>query len=223
MQIKRPPLNRASATGFAPKVDGRRLRGARTKQRIIEAMLGLVREGNLNPRVGEIAERAGCVGRSIFDHFVTLNGLRGAAGEYAMNQAIALAPLVNADADRQTRISAQVHTRAGACERTLPFWSLLLAGQSTSPALREKVTVARKLIRVQIEAIYRPELASLPEIERCKLLVALDALTAFESWGLMREYHEMSFDEACGIWVGAIDSLLPPTPEPGRNWRLGKT
>ena len=70
MQIsKRAPLNRASAAGFAPQVDGRRLRGARTKQRGIDALLELVREGNRNPRIGEIAERAGCVARSIFDHF----------------------------------------------------------------------------------------------------------------------------------------------------------
>ena len=53
----------------------------------------------------------------------------------------------------------------------------------------------------------------MPEVERRKLLVTLEALTDFESWGLMREYHDMSFDDACGIWVGAIDSLLPPTPE----------
>ena len=35
---------RASASGFAPKVDGRRLRGARTRQRVIDALLELVRE-----------------------------------------------------------------------------------------------------------------------------------------------------------------------------------
>ena len=215
MQIsKRAPLNRASAAGFAPQVDGRRLRGARTRQRVIDALLELVREGNRNPRIGEIAERAGCVARSIFDHFVSMNGLRGAATDYAMNHVIALAPLVNADADRQTRISAQVHTR------TLHLWRLLLAGQSSSPGLRDKVTVVRKMIGLRLEAMYRPELASLPEVERRKLLVTLEALTDFESWGLMREYHEMSFDDACGIWVGAIDSLLPPTPEASRRPNL---
>ena len=114
---RRPPLKRASAAGFAPMADGRRLRSARTKQRIIEAFLELLREGNPTPRVGEIAKRAGCVGRSIYDHFVTVNGLRGAAAEYAMNQANALAPLAKADDDRPMRIRAQVHTRAGTCER----------------------------------------------------------------------------------------------------------
>ena len=214
---KLPRPKRVSAAGFAPQVDRRRLRSARTKQRIIEAFLDLLREGNPNPRLGEVANRAGCAVRSIHERFVSVNELHGAAAEYAMNQAIALAPLVNADADRQTRISAQVHTRAGTCERTLHLWRLLLAGQSSSPGLRDRVTIARKMIGLRLEAMYRPELASLPEVERRKLLVTLEALTDFESWGLMREYHEMSFDDACGIWVGAIDSLLPPTPEASRR------
>ena len=214
MQMSKHPLpKRASASGFAPKVDGRRLRGARTRQRVIDALLELVREGNLNPRVGEIAERAGCVARSIFDHFVAIDKLHGAAAEYAMNEAVALAPLVNADADRRTRISTQVHTRAGMCERALPLWRLLLAGQSKSPGLRDTLTVARKLIGLRLEDTYAPELATLAAAERLKLLVALEALTNFESWGLMREHHELSFENACDVWIGAIDRLLPPAPE----------
>jgi hypothetical protein len=69
-----------------------------------------------------------------------------------VNQAIAPAPLVNADADRQARISAQVHTRAGTCERTLHVWRLLLAGQSSSPGLRDRVTIARKMPAVTVQS-----------------------------------------------------------------------
>lgn len=209
---RRPPIGQASTSGFAPKVDGRQLRSARTKQRIIESFLELLREGNPNPRVDEIAKRAGCVSRSIYDHFVTVKGLHGAAAEHAMNLANALVPLAKADDDRPMRIRAQVHTRAGTCERTLHLWRLLHAGQTSSPGMRDKVTVARKLFGLGLEAIYRPELASLAATERRKLLVTLEALTDFESWGLMREYHEMSFEAACDVWIGAIDRLLPPTP-----------
>jgi AcrR family transcriptional regulator len=202
-----------AAAGSAPKVDGRRLRSARTKQRIIEAFLELLREGNPNPRLPEIAERAGCAIRSIHERFVSVTELHAVAAEYAMNQAIALAPLARANDDRPTRIRAQVRTRARTCERALHLWRLLLAGQSDSPVLRDKVTVARKLIGLRLEAMYQPELATLPAAERSKVLIALEALTDFESWGLMRDYHEMSFDDACEIWIGAIDRLLPPAPE----------
>lgn len=208
----RPPLEPASAARFAPRVDRRRARSLRTKQRITEAFLDLLREGNPKPRVTEIANRAGCAVRSIHERFVSINELHGAAADYAMNQAIALAPVANADADRRTRISAQVRTRGGTCERMLHLWRLLLASQGSSPALRDKIKIARSMIGRRLEAMYSPELAILGTDERNKLLITLEALTDFEAWGLMREYHEMSFDDACDVWIGAIDRLLPPTP-----------
>jgi len=38
------------------------------------------------------------------------------------------------------------------------------------------------------------------------------ALTDMESWARMREMHGLSFEEACTVWVNAIDRMLPPTP-----------
>ena len=52
----------------------------------------------------------------------------------------------------------------------------------------------------------------LSESDRRKTLIALEAITDYESWGRMRELHGLSFEEACEVWVHAIDRLLPPTP-----------
>lgn len=208
-RIERLAIKPALGGGSAPKVDRRRLRSLHTKQRIIEAFLFLLRDGNQDPRIGEIAERAGCAIRSVHERFASINDLHGAAADYAMNQAIAQAPLVDPDADRHTRIRSQVRTRAGSCERWLYLWRLLLAGRASSPTLQDKVTLARTLISQRLEAMYSPELATLPPAERNKVLVTLEALTDFESWGLMREHRKMSFDEACDIWIDAIDRLLP--------------
>ena len=41
---------------------------------------------------------------------------------------------------------------------------------------------------------------------------ALEALVDFESWARMREYFGLSVEEACNVWIQAIDRLLPPTP-----------
>ena len=60
--------------------------------------------------------------------------------------------------------------------------------------------------------MYRPELAGLATEERRDLLIALEALIDFESWGRMREAHGLSFDEACSVWIRMIDRMLPPTP-----------
>lgn len=199
-------------SGSAPKPDGRRLRSTRTKQRIVEGFLQLLMEGNPDPSVAETARKVGCAVRSIYERFETINELRGAAAKHAIAQAGAPAPLTKADADRPTRIRDQVTTRAGTCEHMLRLWRFLVAGQSTSSRLRADMRIARGMIAERLEVIYEPELSTLPTAERRKLLVALEALMDFESWGLMREHHGMSFEEACSIWINAVDRLLPPAP-----------
>ena len=63
-----------------------------------------------------------------------------------------------------------------------------------------------------MELLYRPELQTLPEPARKYMLVALEAITDIESWARMREQHGLTFEEACAIWIRAIDRMLPPTP-----------
>jgi AcrR family transcriptional regulator len=50
-------------------VDGRRQRGERTRQAIIEAALSLQEEGVLVPTAQQISDRAGVLIRSLFSHF----------------------------------------------------------------------------------------------------------------------------------------------------------
>jgi AcrR family transcriptional regulator len=199
-----------------PRIDGRRLRSERTKQLIIEAFLSLLRENPQMPTAVQIAERAGYSVRSIFERFPDLNALRVAATDYQLAQALALAPPRGLDGDRQTRLRAQVNTRAHTCERGIALWRVLLqfAAQDETGQLRQRVARSRETTVGRIELMYRPELAGLPEEERHQLLIALEALTDMESWARMREEHGLSFDEACEVWVHAIDRLLPATPAP---------
>ena len=60
--------------------------------------------------------------------------------------------------------------------------------------------------------MYRPELSTLSEPERQYMLIALEAITDHESWARMRDLHGLSFEDACGVWIEAIDRMLPPTP-----------
>ncbi len=201
-----------------PRIDGRRLRSERTKQLIIEAFLSLLRETAQMPTAVQIAERAGYSVRSIFERFPDLNALRVAATDYSLAQALALAPPRGANGDRQTRLQSQVNTRAHTCERGIGLWRVLLqfADQDETGQLKQRVARGRETTVDRLELMYRPELSTLPEDERRELLIALEALTDMESWARMRELHGLSFDEACDVWMHAIDRLLPPTP-PGAS------
>jgi hypothetical protein len=74
-----------------------------------------------------------------------------------------------------------------------------------------RIRLIRETIVKRLELMYGPELTTLQDNDRRKTLIALEALTDFESWGRMRESYGLSFDDACEVWIKAIDRMLPPT------------
>jgi AcrR family transcriptional regulator len=191
-------------------IDGRRLRSERTKQHIIEAYIALLNESTRVPTASQIAERAGYSVRSIFERFPDLLTLSLAAADHAFARANAQAVIRNVTADRPTRIRTQVETRGETCERWLPLWRALIVNQHYSPELQQRIRLMREAVMRRLELMYGPELSTLSEAERLRTVVALEALTDFESWARMRFENGLSVEEACAVWIRAIDGLLPP-------------
>ena len=69
--------------------DGRLRRSERTRHALIKAYLDLLREKQQPPTAPEIARRAGCSIRSVFQHFSSLLTLSLAAADHAFAQALA--------------------------------------------------------------------------------------------------------------------------------------
>ena len=207
-----PTMQSATAIPKPRRIDGRRLRSERTKQLIIEAYLALLRERPEIPTSAEIAKRAGYSVRSVFERFDDLLALSFAAADYALAAGLAQATIRDLDGDRAARIRSQVETRAGICEQWLPLWRVLLHNQNESEHLKVRIGRMRDAVWARLALMYRAELGTLPDNERKMLLIALEQLTDFESWGRMRERHGLSVEEARDAWIMAIDRLLPPTP-----------
>ena len=193
-------------------VDGRRLRSARTRQLIIEAYLSLLRENPQIPTAASIAQRAGYSVRSVFERFPDLHALRVAATDEALLKAsgqVAAQPTVGG---RQDRMKTHVEARGRVCEEWLPLWRALNANQGDSADLKVRIRLIREMVIRRIDEMYASELSTLDERERRQTVLAIDALVDFESWARMREQFGLSFEDACGVWKGAIDRLLPSTP-----------
>ena len=94
----------------------------------------------------------------------------------------------------------------------MALWRVLLSSVADDEELKLRVRISRDRTIERMELMYRPELSMLPEQERKYMLVALEAITDIESWARMREQHGLTFEEACAIWISAIDRMLPPTP-----------
>jgi AcrR family transcriptional regulator len=189
--------------------DGRLRRSARTKKALIDAYLDLLREKPQAPTGPEIAKRAGCSVRSVFVRFPDLLTLSLAAADHAFEQATAQAAVPNVDADLHIRLKSQVETRAAICEQWLPLWRALLLCKDESEELATRIKRIRAAMASRLELVYRPELSTLSEAERTQLLVVLDILTDFESWGRMREGHGLSIESARDAWINAIGHMLP--------------
>jgi AcrR family transcriptional regulator len=214
MSIAEAPVVPADSDPAAPegRIDGRRLRSERTRRLIIEAYINLVRENGQMPTAAQIAERAGYSVRSIFERFPDLTALRVAVTDYSIAEARANAALRDLDADRRTRIQSQVEQRGRGCERWLPLWRVLSADLTTSPDLQQRIRMIRQLVMMRVEMMFRPELSTVTDAVRKKIMLALESLMDFESWARMRELYGLSFEEASAVWVKAVDRLLPPTP-----------
>ena len=192
--------------------DGRTQRGERTRQALIKAYLDLLRETPKPPTAPLIARRAGCSIRTVFNNFSDLLTLSLAAADYAFEQALVQAGVPNADADLHIRLKSQVESRAALCERWLPLWRALVRYQSESKKLANRIKRIRAAMVERLELVYRPELSTLPDAERTQLLVALDILTDFESWGRLRNGHGLSIEAARDVWISAIGRILPIVP-----------
>lgn len=58
-----------------PSVDGRRARRDQNRERVVDAILELYREGDLEPSLADVAERSGVSHRSVFRYFEDLDEL----------------------------------------------------------------------------------------------------------------------------------------------------
>lgn len=197
--------------------DGRHARSARTRRLIVEAFIDLLREKGEVPTAAEIAKRARYSVRSVFERFADFTELGVAAFAYIVQQGLSTPVGDKAAGNRRSRLEFQVAVRARNCEKWLPLWRVLTRSPLASKALAPQIDMLREMSRARIALMYRPELESLPEPRRKATLIALEALTDFESWGRMREHYGLSFEEACDVWIAMIDQLLPPTPRTKRR------
>ena len=201
-------MESTATTPGTSKLDGRRLRSERTRLSIILAYLELLRRHGVMPTAAQIADEAGYSTRSIFERFSDLDALSLATADYAIAQGQAEAVARYVDGDRPTRIRSHVETRALACEKWLPLWRIITS-QDQMVELKTRVVLVRLANVERMKLMYAPELATLAEAPRDQLLLALAALTSFESWDQLRYCHGLSVEAAQAVWRSAIERMLP--------------
>lgn len=186
-------------------VDGRVLRGERTRASIVESLLGLLAEGEIRPTTRQIAERAGVSVRSIFQHFDDLEGLYG---DLVRVQAARVQPLVDAlrgEGDLEARVAALAQQRAQLFEATTPMRHAVGTRAHQSPTLARRIKDLSDELFQQVCVQFAPELAG---EHRSELARAVDVLCSFESWDRLRGYHGLDVSEAEATLRRSLTALL---------------
>ena len=193
--------------------DGRVARTHRTRAAIFDALLALLREGNLNPSAPEIAERAGISKRSLYVHFATLEDLYRDVAERSAALVIDLLWVIDPALPLTERIDAICDQRAKVHEAIGPLRRAATVRASTSPAAAESRRYATESSRQQVARVFAPELKRLGPAARSRRVAAIDGVVSGECWDLWRTTHALSVAQSRTTMREALRALVPTAPD----------
>jgi TetR/AcrR family transcriptional regulator of autoinduction and epiphytic fitness len=192
----------------AQKIDGRTARARRTREAIVDAVLGLLDAGDLRPSVEDIAARAGVSPRSIFQHFGDRETLLRAVG---MRQTERVSQIVEHLPDTgpfDERLAAFVEQRARVLEFITPVRRSALLNEPFSEGIHAGLQAFRAFKRAEAERVFAPELDGLPAAEREDVVRALGAATDWNTWEALRAHQGLSVADARAVMRRTIGALL---------------
>lgn len=187
-------------------MDGRTARAARNRQAVIDAVLGLMDDGVLQPTAKAVAERAGVATRSVFHYFADVESLyRDAAETQARRHWTVLLDPVTGDLSE--RIRTLVTLRSTLFERIAGTRRAAMLLEHQSPAIAAQLDKSRAALRTHLRT-------HLPELERLDNAAreAACAAASWENWDVLRRHQALPTDVARSAVRSTLDSLLSPAP-----------
>jgi AcrR family transcriptional regulator len=183
--------------------DGRRKRGDQSRRQIVDAMIELVRSGEMSPSAAQVAERAGVGLRTVFRHFDEMEILYREMAEVIRIRIMPEVVKPYSGSTWRERLGELINRRTALYDEIMP---LKVAGsvlRFRSPFLmedyREHLRMERKTLR-QV----------LPEdiLDDGDLFRALEMITSFQAWRRLRQDQGLGLAEASRVLRRMVDALL---------------
>jgi AcrR family transcriptional regulator len=200
-----PPTERPAADDVP--TDGRAARAARTRAAIVDALLGLLEEGDLQPTANRIADRAGISLRLIYHHFGDLEALFHAAAIRQGERIVLMAKPIPADAPFDERLDLFVQQRADVLEWMTPVRRASLLQEPFSEELQRARDTFIAVGEEHAAALFADELALVPGEKRATVRASIAGVSGWNFWDALRTSGR-SVDEARAAMRYAISALL---------------
>jgi AcrR family transcriptional regulator len=183
--------------------DGRRQRSNRSRERIVHAMIELVRAGEMTPAAARVAEKANVGLRTVFRHFEEMESLNR---EISAIVEAEILPLVEKPFTGKTwrlQMGELLDRRADIYERVMP---LKIAG--SLQRFRSKVLMEdhNRFLRMERQGLRRvlPQKIQTDPV----LFDAIDMTVGFQSWRRLRQDQGLSTKEALNVLRFTVERLL---------------
>lgn len=192
----------------APRVDGRVLRGERTRERIVRAMIELIKEGQAAPRSVDIAQRAQVSVRSIFQHFADFRELYLAVADRVVQDLVPVIAAVPSDGPFGKRLEAFVGQRVTLCEAVAPLSRAATMYDADSSGAQERMRTGRQFGRYRIEQVFEAELKALDEKTRRERVDAVALVSDWDYWDVLRRVIGLDAASAQHVMMRSVRALL---------------
>ncbi|MFN9164207.1 MAG: TetR/AcrR family transcriptional regulator [Alphaproteobacteria bacterium] len=194
----------ADQIGEAPAEDGRRKRGDQSRRKIVDAMIALVREGEMSPSAAQVAERASVGLRTVFRHFDEMEILYREIAEVTRARILPalLKPYVGLT--WQENLNELIARRIAIYEDIMP---LKVAGsvlRFRSPFLMEGYNEHLRMERKTLKQVLPDNL-----VEDRELFRALEMVTSFQAWRRLRQDQGLGVGEANRVIHRLVAGVLP--------------
>lgn len=188
--------------------DGRAARGHRARAAVAAAMLDLLNDGVVKPTAAQIAERAGVSLRLVFHHFDDLEAILADAADLQLERLRPLIRSVSPSLALDRRIAEFVRIRTELHEAVSPVRRASIRLEPFSPVIAARLGVARAVLRSEAGRVFQSELCARHLTERRDMLAALEAISAWETWEVMRMQQGLSAAQARKAIAHAIAAIV---------------
>ncbi len=188
--------------------DGRKARGLRNREAVVDAILELLGEGNGNPTAREIADRAQVSLRSVFRHFEDLDSLFLAAIERQAGRTAHLYEPPPTTGDVTTRVAALVTRRRKLYEAIFDVRRGWMLRYYDHPRVSQILDELYRGLHAQIVTLFADDLDDLDHQERREIVDAIDMAVSFDAWAHLRSHRGLSSARAAAVLRRTALALL---------------
>ena len=182
--------------------DGRRRRSETSRDKIVEAMIALVAEGQITPSAEQVASRAEVGLRSVFRHFKDMESLYAEmTARLSRHYQMWLVPFDSAD--WRVQLGETLDRRVSTYERLMPFKRAGDAHRHESAAIQAEHARTLALMRTRLKSLL-PDSFTGDEL----MFETLDLLLSFETWQRLRVEQHLPAGTARALIKAQIDRLL---------------